>query len=90
MVTDNDRNSLRTFNECGGYDIREKENLFQRYGIGRTAFLLVHKVGIDLCGGHILVSEHLRHRIDVCALRQLQGGKGVAEAVHNLSKSNGK
>ena len=28
-----------------------------------------------------LVGEHLRHCVDVCAQRDLQCGKGVAEAV---------
>ena len=41
--------------------------LFQCNPTDRLTFLVIHKVCIDLCGGYILVNEHLADSIDVCA-----------------------
>ena len=57
------------------------QNLFQRNLIDRFTFLGIDQVGVNLGGGYVLVSQHLRDRIDVRARSDLQRSVGVAEAV---------
>ena len=56
-------------------------SLLQRNPICRFAFFGVDEVGVDLGGFDTLVGEHLGDCVDVRAQRDLQCGKGVAEAV---------
>ena len=55
--------------------------LLQRYPVCGFAFLGVDEVGVDLSGFDALVGEHLRYSVDVSPQRNLQGRKGMAEAV---------
>lgn len=41
--------------------------LFQRNLIRRLAFLRINQISIDLSGGDILVRQHLRYCVNVCA-----------------------
>ena len=45
---------------------------------------------VNLCGPNVLMSEHSGYIFDGDIMRQGECGKAVAEAMHNLSKSNGK
>ena len=55
--------------------------LFQRDFSYGFPLLCIHKVRINLGGGHVAVREHLRYGIDVSAGSNLQGGIGVPETV---------
>ena len=41
--------------------------LFQRNLIRRLSFLGVNQISIDLCRGDILMRQHLRYCVNVCA-----------------------
>ena len=43
--------------------------------------LLADHLGIDLGGGDIGVAQHLLNGVEVCAVFQQMGGKGMAERV---------
>ena len=58
-----------------------KGMLFQRNSANRFTFLVIHKVGIDLCRGDILVYEHLADSINVCARGNLQRSVSMPEAM---------
>ena len=60
------------------------------YGIGCITLAFIYDVGVYLGGLDIGMSKHRLDCIDVRAKFKLQGGEGVTEAMHNLSKSNGK
>lgn len=55
--------------------------LFQRNLLGCFTLFRVHKVGIDLCRGDVLMGEHLRYCINIRAERNLYHSVGMAEAV---------
>ena len=58
--------------------------------IGSITLTLIYDVSINLGGFHKSMSKHSFNGIDVGIMFKLQGGKGMASHVHNLSKSNGK
>ena len=62
----------------------------QHYGLGTFLFFLIHNLRIDLRCAYVGMSQHLTDGVDVCSTCQLESGIGVPEAMHNLSKSNGK
>ena len=55
--------------------------LLQRNPVCGFAFLGVDEVGVDLSGFDVFVGEHLGDSVDVSPQRNLQGCKGMAEAV---------
>ena len=57
--------------------------LSKRNLIDRFTLLGVDQIGVNLGGGYVFVSQHLRDRIDVRARCDLQRGVGVAEAVES-------
>ena len=87
--TNKESPSLLVFNDKLGF-IKTQNSLFQRNPVDSLTFLVIHKVGIYLRCGDILVNKHLADRINICARGNLQCGVSMAAHVHNLSKSNGK
>ena len=47
-------------------------------------------LGINLCGLDVLMPKHTSHILYRHVVSQCHRSEGVAETMHNLSKSNGK
>ena len=60
------------------------------YGIGCITLAFIYDVGVDLGSFYVCMSKHSLDGIDIRVMFKLQGGEGVTESMHNLSKSNGK
>ena len=58
-----------------------RTGLFQSNPADRLTLFVVHKVGIDLGGCHVLVDEHLANSIDIRARSNLQRGISMPEAM---------
>lgn len=58
--------------------------------IGCILFLFIYNFCVSLRCTNIGVSQHLTYRENVCAIAQLECSISMAEAMHNLTKSNGK
>ena len=73
--------------ECMVYNNTLPFKLFQRNLIRRLSLLGVNQISINLCRGDILMRQHLRYCVNVCALRDLDDRIRVPKAVEQNTRS---